>query len=104
MRLLRVALLMSAVLVGNAIAVNAQSESSATLSGANEVPSVSTIGFGLATFDVNLSGNVLGIDFELWVSTSPTRSWGTSTAGFPERTARSWCGWPVRLRDHRTPV
>jgi hypothetical protein len=65
MRLLRVLLVLPVMLFGNALAVSAQSEFRATLSGANENPPVAGIGFGLATLDVNVSGGVLGINFEL---------------------------------------
>ena len=65
MKLVLVPFLVTVALVGSAMSVSAQSELSATLSGANEVPAVATIGFGSATFDVNLSGGVLGLSFEL---------------------------------------
>jgi hypothetical protein len=65
MRLLCVSVVVVAALAGNPIPAFAQSEFSARLSGANEVPAVNTIGFGSATFDVNLSANVVGINFEL---------------------------------------
>jgi len=65
MRLLRVSILVSLVLMRGATSVYAQSEFSARLSGANEVPAVATLGFGSATLDFNASAGVLGINFEL---------------------------------------
>jgi hypothetical protein len=65
MRLLRVLILLSLVLFGSAVSALAQSEFSATLSGSSEIPPVAGIGFGSATFDVNISGGVLGMDYEL---------------------------------------
>jgi hypothetical protein len=58
---------MAVLLSWNPAIVHAQSEFAAALSGANEVPPVGTIAFGSASFDVNLSANVLGIDYELTV-------------------------------------
>ena len=64
-RMLLVPVAIAVMLFGGASAAQAQSEFRATLSGANEVPAVASIGFGLATFDVNFSRSVLGIDFKL---------------------------------------
>ena len=66
MKRVLVPLLVTLVLVGRAGPASAQSEFSATLSGANELPApIAGIGFGSAIFDVNVSGSVLGIDYEL---------------------------------------
>jgi hypothetical protein len=65
MRLLCVSLVVVAALVGAPTPASAQSEFSATLSGANEIPAVATMSFGAAIFDVNLSAGVVGINFEL---------------------------------------
>jgi hypothetical protein len=57
------------VFLAHAGPASAQSEFSATLNGANERPTpVASAGFGSATFDVNVSGNVVGISYELNVS------------------------------------
>ena len=68
MRLLPVPILVGLVLLGSAASVSAQSEMAATLSGNNEVPMVNTIGFGSTTFDVNVSGGVIGVNYELVVN------------------------------------
>src|SRR5262249_16604820 len=65
MRMLCVSLVAAAALAGNPVPAFAQTEFLAALSGANEVPGVNSPGFGSATLDVNVSGNVLGISFEL---------------------------------------
>ena len=64
-RMLLVPVAVAVMLFGGASAAQAQSEFRASLSGANEVPAVATIAFGLATFDVNFARSVLGIDFKL---------------------------------------
>lgn len=64
-RMLLVPVAIAVMLFGGASAAQAQSEFRANLSGANEVPAVTTIAFGLATFDVNFARSVLGIDFKL---------------------------------------
>ncbi|MCP5152672.1 MAG: CHRD domain-containing protein [Ectothiorhodospiraceae bacterium] len=46
----------------------AQSEFSATMGGDQEVPPVVTDGFGLATFDVNIAGGVVGVNYSLTVN------------------------------------
>ena len=61
------ALAVVAVLLGNITTAAAQTEFRAILSGANEVPAVTSSGFGMATLDVNFSRSVLGIDFKLSV-------------------------------------
>jgi hypothetical protein len=67
MRLLRVPVLVGLVLLGSTASLSAQSEFTATLSGNNEMPVVNTLGFGTATFDANVSGGVLGVNYELVV-------------------------------------
>ena len=64
-RVLLVPVAIAFILLGGASGAYAQSEFRASLSGANEVPAVSTIAFGLATFDVNFARSVLSIDFKL---------------------------------------
>ena len=64
-RMLLVPVAIAVMLFAGASAAQAQSEFRATMSGANEVPAVASIGFGLATFDVNFARSVLGIDFKL---------------------------------------
>jgi len=84
MKLLCVSLAISAVLVvGKPVSAYAQSEFSATLSGANEVPAVNTIGFGAATFDINTSAGVLGINFELTGVNLTDAFMGHIHCGFP---------------------
>lgn len=83
MRLLLLPLALVAIVFGNAVSVSAQSEFSANLSGANEVPAVNTLGFGSATFDVNFSANAFGINYELTVVNVTDAFMGHIHCGLP---------------------
>ena len=57
----------AAVMLGSPAAADAQSEFTSFLNGASEVPANAEIGFGTATFDLEFSGSVVGLVYELSV-------------------------------------
>ena len=65
----RVTLVAATLLTGQV--ATAQSEFTATLTGASQVPAVTTSAFGTATFDLNLSASELGVNFELTAINTP---------------------------------
>ena len=73
-------------LLGCVGTAHAQSEFSAGLSGAEEVPPVATSAFGSATFDVNFSENTLGVNFHLSAT-------NLKQAFMAHVTARPRCQW-----------
>jgi opacity protein-like surface antigen len=54
-----------ALLLGSVATAHAQSEMAANLDGKQEVPVVTTMAFGQATFDVNFSEGTLGMNYTL---------------------------------------
>ena len=66
-----VKLIIAAIMLGTGQVALAQSEFFAILTGPSEVPPVATVAFGTATFDVNLSASVVGVNFELAAFNTP---------------------------------